>query len=124
MSNGSSHSSVQLGLGGMGTVADMVHTPLQGSVDNFSDLLETPDTARKGEFRGQQSSDTQRPASSLSAGSSSSSQVTGQHAWSDPRPQARSPERQHQTKETYDKYDTASISSLPSYNQVSQVTGS
>ena len=37
---------------------DMVHTPLQGSVDNFSDLLETPDTARRQETdsRGQQSS--------------------------------------------------------------------
>ena len=125
MSNGSSHSSVQLGLGGMGTVVDMVHTPLQGSVDNFSDLLETPDTARKGEIRGEQSSDSQRPASSLSALSSSSSQVTTQHTWSD-QTQARSPERPHQTKEaeTYDKYDTASISSLPSYNQVSEVTGS
>ena len=116
MSHSSSHSSVQLGLGGMGTVVDMVHTPLQGSVDNFSDLLETPDTARRQETdnRGQQSSDLRRPTSSLSAVSSSSSQVTAQHTWSPghQETEARSPE----TKESF---DTASISSLPSYNQVS-----
>ena len=127
LSHGSSHSSVQLGLGGMGTVVDMVHTPLQGSVDNFSDLLETPDTARREEIRAQHSSDLQRPTSSLSAVSSSSSQVTAQHPWSPGhQTQARSPESQHQPKEaeTYDKYDTASISSLPSYNQVSEMQGS
>lgn len=114
LSHSSSQSSVQLGLGGMGTVVDMVHTPLQGSVDNFSDLLETPDTARRQDTdnRGQQSSDLRRPTSSLSAVSSSSSQVTAQHTWSPghQETEARSPE----TKESF---DTASISSLPSYNQ-------
>ena len=49
--------------------------------------------------------------------------MTAQHTWSPghQETEARSPESQHQTKESYDKYDTASISSLPSYNQVSGV---
>ena len=107
---------MQLRLGDIGIVVDMMYAQLQGSVDNFSGLLETPDTARRQETdnRGQQSSDLRRPTSSLSAVSSSSSQVTAQHTWSPghQETEARSPE----TKESY---DTASISSLPSYNQVS-----
>ena len=97
LSHGSSHE-------GMGTVS-VVHTPLQGSVDNMDSLdilsesLTAPELSVTDVLGGLEK---EEDAVSLGSLVSRSSQLTAQNSWT---PQAR--------QDT----DTGSVSSLPSYNQ-------
>lgn len=116
LSHGSSHSSVQLQLGGMGTVS-AVHTPLQGSVEEFDILGGVEENT--GVRHDHPPHDTMSLTSGVSSVSVSTSS-TQQHTWLPQTPETVQSGWQDSKPENYKEkeiFDTASVSSLPTYNQ-------
>ena len=117
LSHGSSHSSVQLQLGGMGTVS-AVHTPLQGSVDNFDILADNDDIpTNKLEITDDHVDSVDSVSVTSASAMSTSSHSTAQHTWSPQTPDT--PAKPKISIHDDNMFDTASVSSLPTYNQVS-----
>jgi len=127
LSHGSSHSSVQLQLGGMGTVS-AVHTPLQGSVEEF-DILGDVDGSPSVTRDNPQAQDTMSltsasGVSSVSVSTPSTRQHNDQHHeqknWLPQTPETVQSRWQDSKPDNYKEkeiFDTASVSSLPTYNQ-------